>query len=229
MDVKNDFNQDEVNILNKIDNVIKECEKKKQIIYDTSGEIKDARKVNREFFRTKKKIRVWLSKLNKLPIPIEKELKEPVLFLIKENGYAEPIENVKAGEFTINTPKGMKSFLLTPDKIVTLKYGNQFIKCWFQYENCMSPYPENPLHSSDMFKKIVQKISMNYRDVNEVKMFQARTKFWLFLGGGIILGLFLLFSTPFGQNLISGGSKEVIMPVANVIAQNVSNAVGVIG
>jgi len=142
---------------------------------------------------------------------IQKELNEPLLFLMKENGYMEILENVRAGEFIINSPSGEKCIMLTPDKITTLKYGNEYYKTWVAYENCATPYPENPLHTSEMFRKITQKLAMNWRDRDESKLLAIKGKFWLYILGGIGLLIILAYSADpnFISNLISGGGDIV--------------------
>jgi hypothetical protein len=89
----------------------------------------------------------------------------------------------------------------------------------------MSPYPENPVHNSEMYRKTTQKLAMNWRDRDEANLITAKTKMWLYIIGAIVIGAVLLFSTDFGKQLISGGGKEVVQSVATTIQQNLSNAV----
>jgi hypothetical protein len=136
---------------------------------------------------------------------IVKELQEPLLFLMKENGYTEIIEGAKAGEMIIATPRGEKAIMLTPDKITTLKYGGDYYKAWIAYENSATPYPEDPLHTAEMYKKTTQKLAMNWKDVDsDAPLWEAKTKFYLWIIAAIVIALILIFSSPFGNEIIAG-------------------------
>lgn len=151
----------------------------------------------------------------------EPETIEPVLFLMKENGYTDVLENVKTGEFIISTPKGEKSIWLTPDKLTTIKIGDRYYRGWIAYEDCMTPYPEDPIYSAELQRKIIQKVAINYQNLNEAAIISAKTKMWLWIIGAVVLGLVLLFSTEFGQNLLHSGAAQTAV---NTVAQNVSAA-----
>lgn len=166
-----------------------------------------ARKVTEPFLQK----RTWWGGIRGKPPEQVKELQEPILFLMKESGYTDIIEGVKSGEFIISTPKGEKSIWLTPDKLTTITYGKDFYRGWIAYENMMTPYPEDPIYSSELQRRIIQKVAINYRDVNEAKTLEARTKMWLWIIGAIVIAAVLLFSTDFGQSLIS----NIGQPAAN--------------
>lgn len=156
----------------------------------------------------------------------EPETIEPVLFLMKENGYTEVLENVKTGEFIISTPKGEKSIWLTPDRMTTIKVGENYYRGWIAYENCMTPYPEDPIYSSELQRKIIQKVAINYQNLNEAAIITARTKMWLWIIGIIVISLVLLFSTDFGKQLISNFGKDAAQTTINaakVASQNISS------
>lgn len=106
------------------------------------------------------------------------ELHEFVLLLMKNNGHSDFIEGVQAGEFYLKSADGKqeKSILLTPNKLTTFNYNKQYFKGWVAHEDNMSPYPQDPVHNGEMFRKTTQKIAMNYRDANEAKYLQAKTK-----------------------------------------------------
>lgn len=151
-----------------------------------------------------------------------KALDEPILFLMKENGYTDILEGVKTGEFIISTPKGEKSIWLTPDKLTTIKYADDYFRGWIAYENCMTPYPEDPLYSSELARKITQKIAINYRDINEAAVWTAKTKMWLYIIAAVAIALILLFSTDFGKTLVASVFSKAA-PVAEKAVTAVTN------
>lgn len=154
----------------------------------------------------------------------EPETIEPLLFLMKESGYVDVLENVKSGEFIIQTPKGEKSSWLRPEKLMSVKIGDKYYRAWFLYENCMTPYPEDPLYSADLSRRIIQKVAINYKDINEAAIITAKTKMWLWIIGVIIIGLVLFISTDFGQTLLSGmmnGNDNNVVQTASSAAEQV--------
>lgn len=182
------------------------------------------RKIKKAFITTEKLIEKIKNRiLNIKKIPEITELQEPVLLLMKENGYMDTIENVKAGEFTIQTTKAEKTIQLTPEKLVSWNCGDKKIKTWVAYENCMSPYPENPIHNAEMYRKTTQKLAMNWRDRDETDLINATTKRWLYIIGAIVIGLVLLLSTDFGKNLIAGIGKEQATTIAQTAITNITN------
>lgn len=210
-------------ILGELKEAEMEIKKKQEELMEIAERESKPRKVDRAFFKSQKAIPKLMAKIRKQPLPIEKELEEPILILMKENGYADIIEGVKAGEFIIETPKGEKGIILTPDKLTTLKYGGEYYKTWIAYENCMSPYPENPIHSAEMYRKTTQKLAMNWRDRDESELWTAKTKFWLYVIGGLAIGAILFISTPFGKELIANIGKQTAETAVQTIQQNLSN------
>lgn len=220
------MSDEEIKVLSDMDFIINKATKKRDELVDSVKFLNKPRKVKKVFLREQKLIPKLMAKLKRNPLPLQKELQEPLLFLMKENGYTDIIEGVKAGEFTIATPKGEKTIVLSPDKFTTLKYGEQYYKCWIAYENSMSPYPENPIHNAEMYRKTTQKLAMNWRDRDEAMLITAKTKMWIYIIGAVTIGLVLLFSTDFGSNLINGlmnkGSGEVAKQVVTTAAKNIT-------
>lgn len=222
--------EEQQKILNSLTELENQIKKKKQEVSIAIQSLNQPRKVEKAFLKSNKIIDKWKQKIRKTPLPIKKELQEPILELIKENGYSETIEGVKAGEFRISTPKGEKSIMLTPDKLIAWKYGDQYYKKWYCYENAMTPYPEDPVHNSEMFRKVTMKLAMNWRDRDDTKLIDAKTKMWIWIIGLIIIGIVLLISTDAGKSIVdrilSGSApvvKEVIKENATKVAEAVKN------
>lgn len=215
---------EQAEFMREMDSIIEEATKRKQKLKDSIEVLKSPRKVNKAFLRNAKAIPKLVARIKKKPLPLQKELQEPILLLMKENGYTDIIENVKAGEFIIQTPKGEKGIILSPDKFTTLKYADSYYKTWIAYENCMSPYPENPIHNAEMYRKTTQKLAMNWRDRDEANIITAKTKMWLYIIGAVVIGLVLLFSTEFGKSLLTSFGKEQAVTVVQTIQQNLSQS-----
>lgn len=177
--------------------------------------------------RDNKTATIKILKENYENIP-EPETIEPILFLIKENGYTKTLENVKSGEFIIKTPKTEKSILLNPEKLTSIEMPNgRLYKGWIAYENCLTPYPEDPLYSSEMYRKAIQKVAINYRDVNEANVINAKTKMWLTIIGVVVVGLVLILSTDFGKQLLNQlknpSTQQVIQTTTTTLKSLVNN------
>lgn len=155
-------------------------------------------------YSTWNKVKMWFGKepVNQDGDEMVKELEEPLLFLMKENGFTDIIEGAQAGEMIIATPKGEKSIMLTPDKLTTLRYGDDYYKAWIAYENSATPYPEDPLHTAEMYKKTIQKLALNWRDLDDNGI-DAKTKFWLIIIGVLFIGGIMFLSTDAGKNLLA--------------------------
>lgn len=149
---------------------------------------------------------------------------------MKNNGHTDLIEGVQAGEFYMKSADGLqeKSILLTPNKLTTINYNKQYFKGWIAHEDNMSPYPEDPLHNGEMYRKTTQKIAMNYHDANEAKLLQAKSKMWMIIIGGVILGLYILYVIAKSAGWISiGGEAEIIQNVTQNIT-TIANSTGVV-
>ena len=184
-------------IFHELEEIKKLAEAKEKELEEVINKEKRPKKVKKAFLKSSKFIDRMKNKISNQPMPVEKELDEPLLILMKENGYTDIIEGVKAGEFVIKTPKQEKSIYLTPDKLTTIKYGENYYKCWIAYENCMSPYPEDPIHNAEMFRKTTQKLAMNWRDRDDISIMNTKTKMWLYIIGGVVIAVVLLLSTDF--------------------------------
>lgn len=156
-------------------------------------------KVTRPFLTTTKG---WIKKEEEPII----ELKEYVVFLMKNNGYTDIIEGVQAGEFLLNNEKGTeeKSILLTPNKLTTFNYGGKHYKGWVVHEDNMSPYPEDPIHNAEMYRKTVQKLSMNYKDANEAKFLEAQTKQKITIAIIVVVVIYVLYIIAKNAGWIGG-------------------------
>lgn len=144
---------------------------------------------------------------------------EPLLFLIKENGYTDILENVKPGPFTIadkKNPDKKKVIFLTPDKLTTFKFQDKDYRGWVAYENCPTPMPEDPIFSSEQVRKIIEALSMNYKDLEQVQLTKARTKMFLIIGGLIILAIIVASALGIFDGI---GAATVAAPAATGAVQ----------
>lgn len=161
----------------------------------------------------------------------EEELQEFVLLLMKNNGHTDLIQGVKAGEFFIKSADGKqeKSIMLTPNKLTTINYNKQYFKGWIAHEDNMSPYPQDPLHNAEMFRKATQKLAMNYRDANDVAYLDAKRKMWMYIIGGILLGIYVLYIVGKNAGWFAGGDDvAVTQAVVNTTKAVIKNTTGVI-
>lgn len=212
-----------------------DASKEPDVTPETKGDEQNPRKIKNNFFKITPNFfeRIFKKKSGEgeEEVIAEPDSIQPLLFLIKENGYTDVLENVKSGEFIISTPKGEKSIWLTPDKLTTIKIAGEYYKGWIAYENCMTPYPEDPIYSSELNRKIIQRIAINYRDLNESQIIQAKTKRLMWIIGIIVIGLVLIFSTDLGSGLIAlmeGGGKQATQSAVEVVKQNITNTGGVV-
>lgn len=147
-----------------------------------------------------KKLKVWqfVIKLITLGLAYRKrkmivnpDIKQPILMLMKDDGYVEWIEGVKKGLFIINMKNGkQKGILLSPNKLTTLNI-EPYPKMWVAYENEMTPYPIDIYHDGEEAVSIIRKIESN-RDLlkDEAKLLSAKMWFWVAIIGMILLGLY---------------------------------------
>lgn len=169
---------------------------------------KGPRVVRKSFLKNSSRIAKAKEAITHKP-EMKDELREYVFVLMKENGYTEIIEGVPPGPFIITTGDVKKQINLTPNKLTTIKYNNQYFKGWVGYENDTEPYPSNPLHTSREMKSIIQRVSMNFRDRDEDRAINASTKRWLMIAGVIALIILVLSgSTEFRQMIGSIGKGE---------------------
>ena len=172
-------------------------------------ETKYPRKLTTPFLEEKKK---FLS--NK--IEQKEELKEFVLLLMKNNGHTDFIEGVQPGEFFLKSADGKqeKSILLTPNKLTTFTYNKQYWKGWVAHEDNMMPYPQDPLHNGEMYRKTTQKLAMNYKEANEAKALEAKRKntiIIILVALGAVYVLFLLLKNAG----VFGGEEAIATATKN--------------
>lgn len=123
------------------------------------------------------------------------KMKQPILLLIKDDGYTDFIEGVKKGMFIINMKDGkQKGIMLSPNKLTTLNI-EPFPKVWIAYENEMTPYPLDIYHDGEEALSIIRKIETN-RDLlkDQAKLINAKMMFWVAVIGIILVGLYFAIS-----------------------------------
>lgn len=186
------------------------------------------KKVTRPFLRQQgfiAKTKATITRQEKTPI--KQELEEPILELMRVVGYTDIIENVRPGEFIIQEGEKQKSIMLSPNKMTTFRYGEQYVKGWVAHEDCATPYPEDPIHTGEMMRKIVMKLAMNWRDRDEAKLLEGRGKMWLLIIAGLAIAIVLLFSSEsVRQFIFGGGGKEVAQTTVEIIKENITESIG---
>jgi len=119
--------------------------------------------VNKPVFKK----RSWKRLFKKKNVKPE-EFKQPLLFLMKDNGDVEILEGVRSGVFEITSTfnKGEnKAINLTANKLLSLNYGGEKIKCWIAYEGEAVSYPLTTVQDSRDQYQIIKRIAMNYKDL----------------------------------------------------------------
>lgn len=158
-------------------------------------------KVTTPFLTEEKPILFGLMK-KKTPIT---ELKEGVVLLAREDGYIDILQGVKSGKLRIKAQNGEYKSILLPDGMKKkLRYAGNSYNCWMAYENCAIALPEDPILEAEMLEKIVSKVVMNVKDVNEIKGMEIRKDIIKYVIIGLVIIMALLFGTGAGQGLISG-------------------------
>lgn len=132
------------------------------------------------------------------------EIKEPFVLLIKQNLDMILIENVKKGYLELGNQDIKKRIELTPSKMVSWEIGNGYKKGWVAYENEMQAYPKEAQHDAETFYKIIQKVTMNYKEFEERAM-KAKAMLWLIIAGGAVVVLYFVAKSGLIDKLINRG------------------------
>lgn len=158
--------------------------------------------------------------------PVTKErLKEPLLELMRNNGFNETIEGVEPGEFVLQMPNGKyKSLVLTTDRLRSWKYGNEIIKKWVAHEDNVYAYPQNPIHSARAFNEIVSSIVLNIGNRDKQKSLEGKGKMILYILIGVAVLITLVFSNDGIRELITqainnpGNTGDAVNNAVNVVS-----------
>lgn len=200
--------------------MIQELEQK---INEKKVTIGDIKRVRRAFFQKKRGF------LRRHEEPVD-ELQEYVLVLMKDNGHTEFLEGVQPGEFLIKS-QGTgreKSIMLSAKHLQTFNYNKQYFKGWVAHENNASPYPQEPLFLAEIFRQTIQRIALNFRDVNESKLMEAKTKqIVTFVVIGII-ALYVLYIMAKNGNWFGGETVAAVEATKQAITQNATTPPGVV-
>lgn len=108
------------------------------------------------------------TKLFKRPIPP----KEPLLLLIQTDGNIKIIEGLQPETIFKISRKGEqheRGMYLSNNKLLTLPYAGKTIKVWIGHELETFPYPYKVKHDSSIFMRILEKVMLNYRELESVK------------------------------------------------------------
>lgn len=208
---------DEKLTLNELDYIEKEARKKKLSLIESVKKLDNPKRVTKDFFAQKKDNRKLWQRFKKTKGMSERGVIEPLFLLMRNDGYTDPIQGVKAGEFKITSSKGDKKIFLMPEKMTKIKIGDTYYSGWIGHEDCAYTYPMTPHYDAEMYEKTTQKLAMNWRDKDADNMITARTKMYLYIIGAIVIGLVLLFSTDFGSELLKSFSKDNVATATEVI------------
>lgn len=147
-------------------------------------------------------------------------LKEPVLLLLREDGFIDVVENVKTGIFKINAnTEKEKAIDLIPEKLQKLRYNGEFYTAWMAYENEFIPYPTNVKHDSKSIYGLLKTAVINKDKLSggAGTLFGMNAKSLFILMIGIAIVLYFVF----GTNMLSG----ITGSVKNTVAPAVTSAV----
>jgi hypothetical protein len=160
--------------------------------------------------------------------------KEPCLFLMRRNKKTEFYEEATRGEFKFVHSDGKEGkIVLAPEFMLTFDYGKRTFKGYICHEDHLTPLPENPIITADMFNMAQEKVLHDIRkwkDKEEagigLKWKHILTGIGIILavviGGQLIAGLFGIdiqlnpFATPpqevgqLAEAVATGGNVEVI-------------------
>lgn len=158
-------------------------------------------KKNKGFFGS---LMFWKTTKN---VEVNPNLKQPVLFLQRNDGYTDVIEGLKVGQvFTlIDKETGReKGILLSQNKLTTLNI-EPYPKCWFGHEDEMTPYPNDMKFSSGELVSIIRQVESTKGLLkDQATLINAKMMFWLAIIGGIALLAYFGFKAGWIQALLGG-------------------------
>lgn len=217
--VKNEEIKEELEKL--VSETVEEINRIEKEIEDEKKRLREHKKVRHAFLMGKKKIL-----REQKP---KEELQEYVLFLMKNNGHIDILEGISPGNFTIEDNKGnLKQIVLSANRIQTINYNKQHFKGWVAHEDNMMAYPQDPIHNAEMQTKIVEKLSLNYREANTEKKIEAGTKRIIAIIAVVGVLLIVLGSMATRYGWFDSGTAEVTKSVVEIAKQNISRSGGVI-
>ena len=166
-----------------------------------------------------KKVRLNDKELSSI---VKKELKEPILLLIRGNGEVDLFDNVDVGKLKIKRVDGQEGLLLLhPSKMLSIKLGKRDYKGWIAYEYEALPYPLDVKKDNHILYNFINSIINNY------KSFEAKAKeetgkaiMYILIGLAVVLAVYLLFKGS-GEKVIV---KEVVSNAGDVAKQLTQNA-----
>jgi hypothetical protein len=174
---------------------------------EITGKIKEEypKLVEKLFTSKKKTIIESLQFWKKDKIMVNPILKEPLLFLMRNDGYTDVLEGLTAGRvFTLKDKESNleKGILLKQNKLTSLKI-EPYPKCWFAHEDEMLPYPTNILNDSEELVGIIRKMETTKGLLkDEAKLINAKMMFWLAIMGMLIFGAYMGFKAGWFGGII---------------------------
>lgn len=157
-------------------------------------------------------LRLW-RRILKWDIPIN-DLKDTTLLLMTCQGTIKVIEGLLPDTlYVFKRPdeKQKRGIWLSSNKVQTIDYKGRLTRCWVAHENEAFPYPCDVMHESSLMKRMLEKIMLNYKEL-ETGMFNKQMAekilLWVFLGGVAIYVIYKI--NPLGiVEAIRGGVGSV--------------------
>lgn len=121
--------------------------------------------------------------------------KEPLLFIVRATGKVEIKEGQGVGLVKIMRSDGnMGMITLSPQKLLSFRWGDDMFKAWIIYENAATPLPEMVIHDSKELYDNYKGLQVNYQ-ASEQTLTRGKElpNIVLYLGIGIAAILFVTF------------------------------------
>lgn len=141
------------------------------------------------------------------------ELKQPVMFLQRENMKDELYENVTKGRFEFQGSDGKQRFItIDPSRMRTLPFGNDILRYYVAHERYPLPLPNERNFTNMQFYKGIDD-TLSAKKEWEAKKFTALGNMWwkIMMGIAVLVGLAIL-AQLMGFDFGLGGSTPAPAP-----------------
>lgn len=151
----------------------------------------DGKEVDEQVKRIKMLIRKRKEKFKELEEIVT--LKEPVLQLMRRDGVIEIYEGMTEGEYEyVHSDGEPRIMLFRRAKQFTLTYGRDVCKCYIAHEDEITPYPVDPIVTSEEFTHIILKTRDDVDKYKAAEIEAQGMKWQNILIGLAILGIVLV-------------------------------------